>query len=229
MQLAATGGGMSSTDPAVSIGMPVRNGMPYLEEAIDGILAQTFTDFELIISDNASTDGSWECMKGKASGDGRIRLTRHEVNHGSTANFNTVLALARAPLFAWAAHDDMRDPRWLDALVKVMTEPDAVVLAQSGVDLVDPEGKIREHYDCLPLVAGGQDADERLSRFRKLDGGFGKANIIYGLARTAALRAAGGLHPTAAGDVATLEEMVVRGQIVVLTDYLFKKRARYVT
>src|ERR1700754_708341 len=101
------------TVPTISVGMPVYNGERYLRDTIGAILAQTFTDFELIISDNASTDGSSAICAEFAQRDPRIRYVRQEINRGAAANFRYVLDAARAPFFVWAGADDMRSPDFL--------------------------------------------------------------------------------------------------------------------
>ena len=100
----------STKTPQVSIGMPVYNGEPFIREALDSLLAQTFTDFELIISDNASTDGTEAVCREYAAKDDRIRYVRQEENRGAAANFQFVLEQARFPFFMFASHDDLWDP-----------------------------------------------------------------------------------------------------------------------
>lgn len=113
--------------PAVSVGMPVYNGERYLPETIGAILAQTFQDFELVISDNASTDGSAAICEEFARRDPRIRFVRQERNLGAAANFRYVLDAARAPFFMWAGADDMRSPDFLAVNLDVLRRrPDAV-------------------------------------------------------------------------------------------------------
>ncbi|MBX3501802.1 MAG: glycosyltransferase family 2 protein [Alphaproteobacteria bacterium] len=113
--------------PAVSIGMPVHNAEEYLPATIGAILAQDFRDFELIISDNASTDRSAEICERFARQDGRVRFVRQPRNLGATVNFRFVLDQARAPLFMWAAADDMRSPDFLTQTVTVLRRrPDAI-------------------------------------------------------------------------------------------------------
>lgn len=111
---------MTGDVPAVSIGMPVYNAEDYLPAAIGALLAQDFRDFELIISDNASTDRSAEICESFARQDSRIRFVRQARNHGATINFRFVLDEARAPLFMWAAADDVRSPDFLTRTVAVL-------------------------------------------------------------------------------------------------------------
>ncbi|MCH9054975.1 glycosyltransferase [Synechococcus sp. PCC 6716] len=107
--------------PQVSIGMPVYNGENYICEALDSLLAQTFTDFELIISDNASTDNTEQICKTYAACDNRIRYIRQKENIGATNNFRFVLEQAKGDYFMWAAHDDLWSPNWLESLVNLAT------------------------------------------------------------------------------------------------------------
>ena len=94
---------------AVSIGMPVYNGEKYIREALDSLLGQSFTGFELIISDNASTDGTEAICQQYAAKDSRIRYVRQPVNLGALDNFTFVLDEARGGYFMWAAADDRYD------------------------------------------------------------------------------------------------------------------------
>ena len=92
--------------PQVSIGMPVYNGESLIREALDSLLAQNFTDFELIISDNASTDGTEAICQEYTANDTRIRYVRQAENRGATANFQFVLDEAVGKYFMWAGDDD---------------------------------------------------------------------------------------------------------------------------
>lgn len=106
--------------PRVSIGMPVYNGNPFIRKALDSLLAQTFTDFELIISDNASTDGTETICRDYAAHDSRIIYIRQKENRGPIWNFRFVLNQAHGEYFMWAAADDARDKYFLELAVKVL-------------------------------------------------------------------------------------------------------------
>src|SRR5260370_42275271 len=103
---------MQST-PLLSIGLFVYNGERFLEETLDSILNQTFTNFELIISDNASTDRTAEVSQAYARRDSRIRYYRGEKNMGAGWNTRRVYELATAKYFKWAAADDILEPEFL--------------------------------------------------------------------------------------------------------------------
>jgi glycosyltransferase involved in cell wall biosynthesis len=119
--------------PFLSIGFPVYNGGTDLTRAVDSLLAQTYTDFELIISDNASTDQTEEVCRRYAELDPRIRYVRQPRNLGAGQNFAYVLQEARAPLFQWAAADDRWDPRFIEANVAMLDRhADAVCSISRG-------------------------------------------------------------------------------------------------
>lgn len=111
------------SQPQVSIGMPVYNGEQFIRDALDSILAQTFTDFELIVSDNASDDETESICKEYVARDPRVLYIRHSTNCGPTTNYRFVLESARGKYFMWAAHDDLLFPRsFLELLVTRMSE-----------------------------------------------------------------------------------------------------------
>lgn len=125
--------------PKVSIGMPVYNGEPFIHQALDSLLAQTFTDFELIISDNASTDGTERICKRYEKKDIRIRYVRQSQNRGISWNFNFVLQEARGDYFMWAAADDVWDVRWIETLFPVSSAYQC--LSYGFVHAIDANGR----------------------------------------------------------------------------------------
>lgn len=116
--------------PIVSIGMPVCNGSRYIREALDSLLTQTYSNFELIISDNASTDNTKQICEEYVKKDGRIKYIRQCENIGAFRNFKFVLDESVGEYFMWSAHDDLRDSNYIEVLLKGFTEKD-VVLAYS--------------------------------------------------------------------------------------------------
>lgn len=126
---------MSVRTPAVSIGLPVYNGGATVGKAIITLLAQTFGDFEIVISDNASTDATEEICRDFARRDERIRYVRQPRNTGPAPNFHFVLAEARAPLFMWAAADDSWHPEFLAANVEALRADSRAVASVSRVSM----------------------------------------------------------------------------------------------
>src|SRR3954470_23138397 len=106
--------------PRVTIGLPVYNGARYLAEAIESVLAQTFTDFELVISDNASTDATAAIALQYAARDPRVRYSRNRENIGSARNFGRAFELATGEFFKWMASDDLISPEFLENCVAAL-------------------------------------------------------------------------------------------------------------
>jgi glycosyltransferase involved in cell wall biosynthesis len=123
--------------PRLSIGLPVYNGEKFLRQALECLLTQTFGDFEIVIGDNASTDRTQEICHDYVLRDPRIRYVRHEYNLGAVANFNRVFHLSAAPLFKWAAHDDLHRETYLESCVRLLDEDPDIVLAHSNTVLID--------------------------------------------------------------------------------------------
>src|SRR5882762_1549884 len=114
--------------PRISIGLPVYNGENFITDALESILGQTYTDFELIISDNASTDRTEALCKSYAARDPRIRYWRNAENLGAARNFNRVFELSSGEYFKWTAHDDVLAPDYLEKCIEASDRDPSVVL-----------------------------------------------------------------------------------------------------
>ena len=167
--------------PGLSIGMPVYNGEAFVAEAIESLLAQTRGDFELIISDNASTDATAEIIEGFAAKDPRIRVFRQPENIGATGNFRFVLDQARSDAFMWAAADDAWEKNWIEhVLPPVLERP---CLAFGRLKTIDAKGHPVNHpANDRDFSFTGPRLLRRL-RFFLMPGLLGKANPIYGIFR----------------------------------------------
>lgn len=134
----------------LSIGLPVYNGENYLDAALQSILSQTFGEFELIISDNRSTDSTEAICRSWAARDQRIRYFRNEKNIGAAPNFNRVFELSDAQYFKWIAHDDLHEPGFLEACMQVLDRDPSTVLVYSRAMTIDWEGKRLREWGCAP-------------------------------------------------------------------------------
>ena len=171
------------TNPKVSIGMPVYNGEAYLREALESLLAQTFSDFELIISDNASSDGTERICREYAAQDARIRYVRQPVNQGAAANFQYVLDLAGAQYFMWAAHDDVYFPQHLQQLVTCHDSSDCLLVSSRPEHLELTTGR---RYNMLKIseeLFGHSPQTNFLALMQLHHWDYAKACFIYGLYR----------------------------------------------
>ena len=145
---------MSAT-PAVSVVLPVYNGERHLAEALDSVLAQTFTDFEFLIIDDGSTDGSPALLEAYAKRDSRVRVHRHPVNSGITATLNTGCRLARGRFVAITNQDDVCLPQRLEKqLAYLEAHPDVSLLGGAAV-LINEEGRFLriKQYPADPALA----------------------------------------------------------------------------
>src|ERR1700726_3052082 len=127
--------------PLVSIGIPVFNAQRYLREALDSLIAQDYENIELVISENASTDGTAAICREYAARDPRVRYERAEMNQGAVWNFNRVYSLARGTYFMWAAFDDLRAPSYVRRCVERLEAQPSAVLCCTDVRLIDEAGR----------------------------------------------------------------------------------------
>lgn len=211
---------MTDIAPRVSIGLPVFNGENYLEEAITSILAQTFTDFELIISDNASTDHTKEIAQIYAARDPRIRFYRNEVNRGAAWNFNRVVELARGGYFKWAAHDDLIRPAFLQECVDTLDADESAVLCFCHADVIDETGTTVA--TIFPELA--TESTEAHIRYRDLVLNWHSCLDIFGLIRVDALRKTSLIGSYAASDRVLLAELGLLGHFRYVPQLLFTSR-----
>lgn len=165
--------------PQVSMGMPVYNGAKFIREALDSLLAQTFTDFELIISDNASTDETEAICHEYAAKDERIRYVRQAKNLGPGTNFKFVLDEAVGDYFMWTAADDVWDKSWIDTLLPISS--DNQCLAYGTLQTIDSKSKKIQHLaNKRKFNYVGSKFIRRLKYFSE-QSCLGKANPIYGI------------------------------------------------
>jgi glycosyltransferase involved in cell wall biosynthesis len=181
--------------PNVSIGMPVYNGEKFIRAALDSLLAQTFTDFELIISDNASTDGTEFICREYAKKDERVRYVRQAVNIGGVANFQFVLDEAVGEYFMWAACDDWWSSRFLEELHLLLDNDENLIVAFSRIQHVHVDGTVFRDYPHLLDLAKSENRSylsgfvvrTAFDRYIMQNMIHGKVNIIYGLFRRSLL------------------------------------------
>ena len=137
---------MSQNNPLISIGMPVYNGANFIREALDSILSQTYENFELIISDNASTDETEKICREYMTKDARVRYYRSQQNLGAAWNFNRVFELSSGKYFKWAAHDDLIAPDFLLECVEVLERDSSLVLCHCQAKVIDDRGSVLQEY-----------------------------------------------------------------------------------
>lgn len=211
---------MEEPAPTLTIGLPVYNGARYLETAAESILGQSFADFELIISDNASTDDTEAIGRALAARDPRVAYRRNARNVGLSGNFNLLVPLARGRLFKWATSDDVLRPGYLERCVAAIDADPKVILAYPRTDFVDGDGAPLDLKDPgWHLVS--DDPAERLLFAILADQWM---NAALGVIRTDALRRTRLIPRYAGGDCRLMAELSVLGEFVEVPETLYVRR-----
>ena len=214
------------TPPRLSIGLPVYNGDDFLCEALDSILAQTFQDFELIISDNASTDRTEEICRSYARRDERIKYSRNPQNIGATQNWYRVFELSAGEFFASAAHDDVYAPDYMEKCISILDRDSAIVLCYSKTRIIDRDGKalqdgrIERSFEA-PIDTMSDRPSVRLYNVLAVDY---LCIQLYGVMRAETLRKTRVFAGYYACDRNTLAELALFGKLCEYPGYLFFHR-----
>jgi glycosyltransferase involved in cell wall biosynthesis len=223
--------------PALSIGIPVFNGQAFLPELLDSLLAQTFRDFEILICDNASNDCTPQICSAYEKQDSRIHYICNEQNLGAVANFNRVFELSTAPLFKWAAHDDLHHETYLDTCVRLLEENPDTVLAHTGTAFIDEKSEIlpfeqatgsfidpktgRRYWADGPSIG---DTPVAISRFWQVLTRARWGTHMFGVVRREILEKTCLLPNFAGSDRAMLAELALLGRFRCANERLFLKR-----
>jgi glycosyltransferase involved in cell wall biosynthesis len=208
-----------SAAPRLSVGLPVYNGERYLADSLDSLLAQTYHEFELIISDNASTDATEEICRDYVARDARISYVRQPVNLGATPNHNWTFEHSRGELFKWASHDDLYAPDLLRRCVDALDQDPALVLAHSWQAIIDAAGDVVLTVD-YPLATADPRPHERFRSMLFTVGG----DDFYGVIRSDVLRRTplhGSYHHA---DRTLMAELALNGRFYQVPEVLFFRR-----
>lgn len=229
---------MTEATPRLAIGLPVHNGENYVADAIRSLQAQTFDDFEIVVSDNASTDDTEKIVRDLAADDPRIRYLRSDENVGANRNFNRTFSFARSELFKWAAHDDVVDPTYLERCVSILDDDPGVVLAHTATSYIGSDGA-----PLVELARGYVGADGYVERLMlddsvaeqlgspdvatRFDAVVNRMTVFYdvfGVGRAEAFRNTLLLRQYYGADKVFLAEMALEGRVVRHPDPLFHRR-----
>ena len=231
-----------NSDPRVSVGLPVYNSERYVAASIEALLGQTFTDFELIISDNASTDSTSDICREYAKSDKRIRFIQQRKNVGLAPNHNIVRDEARGEFFKWAAADDLYGRELLQVCVAALDRYPEVLLAHAYEGVVDVEGRVTQAMK-YPLATDASRPSERFRSFL-----FGSSGLFastdaahpgivrvdydgilsfcdeYGVIRTEAMRSVKPLGSYHHSDRIVVCELLLRGKFHITPEWLYFRR-----
>lgn len=175
----------------VSIGLPVYNGEFLIREALDSLLGQSFTDIEIIISDNNSEDGTEAICREYSNKDSRVVYFRQEKNIGAANNFRFVLGKGTGKYFMWAAHDDYWDKKLIENSVNILD-------CNLETDFIFPSFKLSSTklglFKKMPIkyfeFINESNVKKRVIGFANLHHCSHKANLVYSLFRIESLRKA---------------------------------------
>lgn len=234
---------VKAATPRISVGIPVYNAEAYLTESLDSVLKQTVDDFEIVISDNGSTDTTPNICRDYAARDRRIRYERREDNHGSYWNFNRVLSMARGHYFKWLAYDDLIAPSYLERCTEVLDQDPSVVWCQSRIGLIDATGAevtasintydqpdaplLREHsvagFDPVG-VGEGRTSNDCGRRFAAALMGVAWCLDCFGLVRMDALRKTRGFRSIYGAEKTLVAELSLLGRYIEIPEVLHRIR-----
>jgi len=211
-----------TTNLSISVGMPVYNGEPYIEDSIRAILGQTYGNFELIISDNASTDRTEEICRDYKERDKRIRYVRNKENIGAANNYNQLFHLSKGEYFRWFNADDLCKNTLHEKCLQTMKDNPDAAMCYGKTDIIDGEGNFINHYDDN-LNLQHNSVVERFRTYFKI---VGLTNAIYGLIRRSALERTMLMGDASfpAADTNLMAEIVLQGKIIEIPETLFFRR-----
>jgi len=207
-------------NPEVSVGLPVYNGEQYLGEAVQSICEQTFADFELIISDNASTDRTAEICRDMASRDSRIRYMRQPRNIGAARNFDFVARAANGKFLKWTTANDRSDRTMLAKCVDVLQREDDAVLCYGRTCLIDGSGNELGLYEYDLSFQQSRPSERFISVRNRMN----MNNAQQGLIRLQALRQTRLERSYPDGDMVMMAELALYGTFRLLPDVLLYRR-----
>jgi glycosyltransferase involved in cell wall biosynthesis len=189
---------MRLSKPRITIGLPVYNGEAFLGTALDSLLAQRYSDFQIVVSDNASTDCTEEISREYAKHDSRVRYDRLDENVGAIGNFNHVFRFCDSQYFKWAACDDVYESTYLERCIAEMDRNESVVWCHSQSGKIDEHGRVLQiedpraegwsHTSHAGLPRANSQSKSRYRRFRGVLLGTVWCADSYGVIRSEALR-----------------------------------------
>lgn len=209
----------TDTGPLVSIGLPVYNGAEYVRASIASLLAQTYPNIELIICDNASTDGTREICEEFAAADDRVKFHRNADNIGGANNHNLTFELATGKYFRWAAHDDLAKPELIERCVEVLEDRPEVTVCHTNFEHIDADGLVtgvvsRNHCD----------ADRPSERFRAMASARDFCEETYGVIRADVFARTRLQQDYTGSDRTLMSEIALYGPYHNVDESLFQKR-----
>ena len=215
---------MSMVKKKVTIGLPVYNGEKFIANTLEALLGQSYGKFELIISDNASTDKTEQICREFASRDSRIRYVRQPKNLGAVPNFNCVFEISDSHYFKWAAADDICDPTYLEKAVLILDTHPEVVWCHSRSSHIDVNGQLLDDLECLDVSYSDREAATASQRFQAVLLGKNGCLDSYGLIRSEDIRKTPLYLPYYGPEKVFIAELALLGSYKEIPETLFFAR-----
>jgi len=206
--------------PLLTVGMPTYNAAATVRSAIDSLLAQRFGDFELVISDNASTDDTWSIIQEYMQRDARVQGTRQPRNIGANANYSAVFDRARGRYFKWASSNDWCAPDFLAQCVEALERDPGVVLVAPRTRLFQSDLAQATNYSGDIACMQASAADRFIHAATKL----ALNNVMNGVVRFDALRKTRLIEHYPGADTVLVGHLALLGKISLLDERLFYRR-----
>jgi glycosyltransferase involved in cell wall biosynthesis len=214
-----------STIPKISVGMPAYNSSATIGNAIESLLAQSFADFELIVSDNASTDSTRDVVEGYGARDRRVRYVRQPVNVGVNPNYSHLVRHARGEFFKWSSSSDWCAPRFLERCLRVLETHEDTVLSVPRTRLFRGSPATSEDYPSDIEILDEQPS----ARLKRLNSTLALNNALNGVIRMSALRRTRLLGTYMSADVVLMGHLALLGKFRLVDERLFYRRMEKAT
>lgn len=212
---------MRTNAEKVTLSLPVFNGSNYIAGAIESILGQTFGDFRLVVTDNASEDDTADIVSSYAAQDDRVMLIRNRENVGAAANYNLGFTHGSGKYFKWCAHDDHLSPNYLEACLALLDASPDTAVAYGLTSQITPRNEI------VPVPAEETpsiDSDDPALRFKQVIALAKTCFPIFGVFRRDLLARSTLHRPYYGSDRALLAEMAILGKFRRVEEAIFYNR-----
>ena len=214
---------MNSESPLVSIGMPVYNAENFLAEALDSLISQSYSNFEILISDNCSSDRTQEISEDYVSRDSRIRYIKQPKNWGAAFNYNYVVHNTTGKYFKWAAHDDICGPDFLQICVTQLEIDPTISLAATKTTIIDKDGRevkqLKEEISITSFSCSGRLREYLSGHYLDRE-----ANQVFGVYRRDFLEKTALIASYPSSDLTLLGQIAMLGNINLCESPIFYRR-----
>ncbi len=211
----------------VSVGIPMFNAEQYIMESLQSLLNQTYTNIEIIVCDDSSTDSSLSIVENIAKTDKRVKIFKNDKNLGLVGNFNHTMSLATGEFYMWGDQDDLWDPKFVEKCIDKLKENSSIILAATkGHSFIkDEQGHNLILFTDPGITTRNQSPSQRFKTYqRALHNNLCIGTIFCGIWRTELMHSCQKLKSIVGGDVVIMSEYQLLGETATIDEPLFLKR-----